>query len=342
MYKKVLFLLLGLIPFVVLLNAQPQVIPNEVTLYLSNGDIKAGLLIEIKTEVSPKNRVLVIWTHSDGYITYPVQDIEALTQNYTREQVARDLSGLKWREEKDYFVLIKPSTGQQTDLIKGRFMDYHNIKGIYYNLKQEYKWKEVGAIYFFNYNHSHFTSLPNEFAQQPTLVKNVVPDVTVTNSKKEILEKRHQRRRDDVESNIVDTDSEILKLRPQRRPDVLINLPASQPLFRSNNVNAGERYYIEVEGAIKINPSIEVGTSGYGGEIAMRYKPEAATGVPLVFIAPQGDFHIKVPAAIELAVLKPQNLYIIPKYGSLCFTINDSYHKDNSGSFQIKLWKFDQ
>lgn len=340
MQKKLFFLFSGVLLITSFLYSQPQVIPNEVTLYLSTGEVKTGLLIEMKIDVSPKNRTLIIWTHSDGYITYPVQDIEALTQNYTRDQVARDFTSLKWRDDKDYIVFIKPSTGQQTDIIKGLFSGYNNVKGIYYNIGQEYKWKEIGAIYFFNSNHAHFTSLPNEFAQQPTLVKNVVPENNeVTDARREIFKKRHQGRRDENDNKEVISEREILKQKPQRRPDVVINLPASQPVFRGNDVNAGVSYYIEVEGAIKINPVVEVGVGGYAGDVNNRYKAEVATGVPLVFIAPQSDPHIKIPMPDTMTVLNAHNIYVTPTFGSMCFTINDSYYKDNSGSFQIRLWK---
>jgi hypothetical protein len=241
-----------------------------------------------------------------------------LTQNYTRDQVERDLGGIKWREAKDYIVLIRPLNGQKIDQIKGIFSNYNNVRGIYRftNVNVEYKWKEVGAIYFFNSDHSHFTSLPNELALPPTLIKNVLP------------------------RNIKESyDSTGLK--PARRPDLIINLPAATPLFKGNEVNAGERFYIEVNGLIRINPSVEVGPAGFGGDIPARYKPEVATGAVLVFIAPAGDFHIKVPAPGELFVLGAASLYVTPKYGLLCFTINDAYQKDNSGSFEIKIWRVD-
>jgi hypothetical protein len=318
MLKRTFALFFGVFLLVSLVHAQPNVVPNEVTLYLSNGEVATGILIEMKINVSPKDRVLVIWNQLLGYVTYPFQDIEALTQNYTRDKVERDLGGIKWRTPKDYIVLIRPLNGQKLDQFQGIFSSYDNVRGIYRftNVNAEYKWKEVGAIYFFNSNHSHFTSLPNEYALPPTLLKNAIPGGNTT-------------------------INDPTGLRPQRRPDLIVNLPAATPLFRGTEVNTGERFYIEVNGLIHINPSVEVGPAGYGGDISARYKPEVATGAVLAFIAPTGDFHIKVPVSGELSMLSAVSLYVAPKYGSLCFTINDSYQKDNSGSFEIKIWRFD-
>jgi len=294
--------------------AQPNVVPNEVTLYLSNGEIETGFLIEMKVNVSLKDRTLVIWNQLKGYITFPFQDIEALTQNYSRDKVERDLGNIKWRAAKDYIVLIKPSSGQQIDQVKGIFESYDNVRGKYSFSNIEYKWKEVGAIYFFNSDHSHFTSMPNEFALPPTLLKNVIPE-----------------RNEEI--------YDAAGLKPARRPDLIINLPAATPLFKGTEVNIGERFYIEVNGRIRINPSVEVGPAGFGGDLPARYKPEVATGAVLAFIAPAGDYHIKVPAPADLYVLGAVSLYVAPKYGLLCFTINDSYQKDNGGSFEIKIWR---
>jgi len=316
MWKKMFYLFFGVFLLASSVCAQPKVVPNEVTLYLSNGEVETGILIEMKINVSPKDRVLIIWNQLKGYITYPFQDVEALTQNYTRDKVERDFSGIKWREAKDYIVLIRPMNGKKIDQFKGIFSSYDNVRGIYRFTNVEYKWKEVGAIYFFNSDHSHFTSLPNKFALVPTMLKNVIPG-----------------RNEEI--------YDAAGLKPRRRPDLIINLPAATPLFKGTEVNTGERFYIEVNGLIRINPSVEVGPAGFGGDIPARYKPEVATGAVLVFIAPAGDFHIKVPAPADLFVLGAVSLYVTPKYGLLCFTINDSYQKDNSGSFEIKIWRVD-
>jgi hypothetical protein len=338
MCKKAFYFMIGVSILASMVYAQPNVVPNEVTLYLSNGEVQTGILIEMKINVTPKDRVLVIWHQLKGYITYPFQDVEALTQNYTRDKVERDLGNIKWRSAKDYIVLIRPLTGQKIDQFQGIFSNYNNVKGIYRftNVNAEYKWKEVGAIYFFNSDHSHFTSIPNEHALPPTLLKNLLPNRDQQNNNtsgprllKKLLPNRNQ--------EINNTSG----LKPARRPDLIVNLPAATPLFKGAEVNAGERYYIEVSGQIRINPSVEVGPAGFGGDIPARYKPEVATGVVLAFIAPSGDYHIKVPASGDLFALGAESMYVTPKYGSLCFTINDTYQKDNAGSFEIKIWRFD-
>lgn len=322
MMKKSLYLSIFLLFISVLTIAQPKVFQNEVTLYLSNGEIKTGLLIEIKIEVSPTNRTLVIWNNAEGYITYPVQDIEALTHNYSRDQVAKDMSSIKWRGEKDVIALVEPSSGIRVELLKNVFTQYDNVHGLYKFKNIQYKWKEIGAVYFFNSNHAHFITTENEFAQAPTLTQNVQPTPTP--------------RRDDGRRR-----EKIINPRPQRRPDLVVNLPASQPMFKGSSVNTGERFYFEVEGLIKINPSVEVNAIGYGGDAQSRYLPAAATGVPLVFISPEGDLHVKIPPPGELAVITNSLTYAAPKYGLMCFTINDSNFKDNSGSFTIKVWRLD-
>lgn len=331
MSKQFMYCLLFSLFLTSILLAQPNVMRNEVTLYLSNGEIETGLMIEVKGNVTPNDRLLVIWNQQKGFVTYPFQDIEALTHNYSRDEVARDIGGIKWRAPKDQLVLVHPKTRRMVETVKGLFQDYNNVKGLYAFANKYYNWNEVGAIYFYNSDHSHFTSNPNEFALPPTLLKNVVPSTpdnqTTPNIRDAFRKKRH----------IVNQTTQ----RPNRHPDLIVNLPASNPIFKGNDVNTGDRFYIEVNGLIRINPQVEVGLAGFGGDVQWRYKPEAATGVPLVFIAPPADFHVKVPAAGELYILDGSSVFVAPKYGKMCFTVNDSNYKDNAGSFEIKIWRIE-
>jgi hypothetical protein len=316
--RKVLLLGLSvLLLFTLVSIAQPKVRKNNVTLYLSNGEVLSGLLIEIKFDNSPDRRVIVIWSSSRGYVRYYAEDVEALTSNYPRNWVERDLNRLQWKQRKtDYTVVVNRKTRKKIKYLDGIVANYKNQKGEYGIMRNpKYFFKDIGAIYFYDSNHAHFTTIPNPLAKRPTLT---------------------------VGSGVSNSPF-------NRPPSQIINYPNSLDLTKVMRVERGERYYFQLDNVAasppyasknvsrrgRIVPKIGIIGSGKLNKIPLATANSLFKG----FIAPVHAPGLKVPAQNRLFAIPNSGEITIKDYGALYITLDRSNPAANRRSFVIKIWK---
>jgi len=317
MFRKVLLLGLSvLLLFSLVTFAQPKVRKNNVTLYLSNGEVLTGLLIDIKFDNSPDRRVIVIWSSGGGYVSYYAEDVEALTSNYPRNWVERDLNRVRWKQRKtDYTVVVDRRTRKKIEYLDGVVANYKNKKGEYGIMRNpNYFFKDIGAIYFYDSNHSHFTTIPNPLAKRPTLT----------------------------------AGSGVSNDPFSRPPSQIINYPNSLELTKAMRVERGERYYFHLDNVASNQPYTSKKVSGRriipkigkigSGNLA---KIPLATANSLFkgFIAPVHAPGLRVPPQNQLFAIPNSGEITIRDYGALYLTLDRSNPAANRRSFVIKIWK---
>ncbi len=319
MKRKVLLTALG-IWFILsaVVIAEPPGRKHYVNLYLSNGKIINGKMIEMKFDGSPDKRVVVIWNKSNGYQSYYTFDIEAITNDYPRHKVEKDLNNkLKWTSKQDYTVVVDKRSRKSLKILKGRVVGYDNRKG-YYTIQRNPKlfFREMGAIYFCDSNHAHFTNKRNPYAQEPSLTRS---------------------------SDSGGNSNYNNKSGMQRNPDLTINYPARVNFKKIMKVNRGSRYRILVE---------NVADNTYGKSNVVVRRKNSRVGKMRAVKSAHSDgtlfYGFIEPALARVQAMPPKSQqFAIPidgeitvnDYGALYFALNNAHPSSNKSNYVIKIWK---
>ncbi|MBN2136017.1 MAG: hypothetical protein JW737_09820 [Acidobacteria bacterium] len=314
--------LIGLSVFVLLFstilianqNIRPTVQQNWVTLHLSNGEEIDGILIEFKRVNLPNNdykRIVTIWRDDRGYLDFLARDVEALVKKgFSKPKIKSDLNKLQFNKRMtDYGVIIKRASFVKLDYIDGILASYNNNTGKYNFMRNPnpFHFKDIGAIYFNESNHAHFTNLPNKWAKAPTLTQiQPVPGPGPG-------------------PNPGYNDN----------PDFSMTYLATTKHAATINVTRGEVIHFELSG--------EVGVTGPTGRRKLR-REKLATGEAhnalMGFVRSNVvSRRFVVPPVNQMFIIPTSGDVSMPESGTLYLTLNDKTGINNSGEYKVKMWR---